>query len=468
MKYKIDNIDNSIIDLTLNLDQDDYKNELDVLIKKKKRETDIKGFRKGMAPDSFIRRHFGNQILLETINKKIDELLSEALKEGNINTLLSPILKEDQEPLDLDINNLKDYKVIFQICKKPEAEIKGISEEDIYVYYKISPDEEIINKEIERLSKHYGHFESYEGEIDNTVMITISAKELDGESIKERGYDTQFTSKVADLTDEIKETLSKLKKNDKFRFDIYKFLNNSTDEKVKDMLLNIDENDFKEGEDIGIGNMFEGTIINTETFVNSELTPEIIKNLRLPEVNTEEDYRAYIRNDLQKYYDDESSKFLHVEIAEKLKELNQFEFPQEYIVKWVEQNYHDKSEEEKKKIIDNSPKDLQWQIIIGSLLAKYPTEVSDQEIEYKLYQNAAGIFGNNPEMISNMINYMKSDQKYMDSALNELYIDKLFGQIENLITKENESVTLHEFNEIASKYKTQLAEDDDIINSAEE
>ena len=72
MDYNINNIDENLLELTINISNSDYKNELDSELKKKKKEANFKGFRKGMVPDSFLKKTFGNGVLSEVINNKMD------------------------------------------------------------------------------------------------------------------------------------------------------------------------------------------------------------------------------------------------------------------------------------------------------------------------------------------------------------------------------------------------------------
>ena len=197
--------------------------------------------------------------------------LNTILKENNIDLMLSPILSDKQIPLDINIFNLTDYSVTFYLHKKPSSDLKGISSEDSYKFYEIIPNEETIENEVKNLKTKYGKFIPYEGDIKEETIITISASELAQDQIKDKGYDTEFTIKVSEITDKYKKTILKLKSGASFDFDIYDFIINADEKKVRDYILNLDEKDFKEGEDINIGKMFPWKIKKTESFEFAEL-----------------------------------------------------------------------------------------------------------------------------------------------------------------------------------------------------
>lgn len=452
MEFKTNKIDDNVFELIINIPKDEYTLEVNNLLKKKRQEVDLKGFRKGKAPMGFMRRTFGNQILADIINKKIDSGLSEYLKDNNIELMLSPLSKEGQEPLDIDVNKMEDVSVTFSLHKKPDLNLKGISNEDSYTYYNIELDPKTIDSEVERFSNQYGKFEAYDGKLKEEHFINVNAKELEGDEIKKDGYDTEFTIKIAEISKDYKKEVLKLKKGDEFIFDVYKLLEDADDKKVRDYLLNINEGDFKEGEDIGIGNMFKGTIKNTEKYVPAELNEEFFKEVKIPNINSKEDYIKLISDDIKKHYTSESDKLLQLDIAERLKEINEFSFSEEYVNRWIREQYPDLGEDEINKNLENSFRDLKWQAIVDNLIKKYKVEVTKEDLAKKMEQQAVSMIGNNPQMISQMIEYMMQDEKLVNSTYNELFIDKIFSAASNDITKVEEKISWDDFIKMAEKY----------------
>ncbi|MGE5356466.1 MAG: trigger factor [Deltaproteobacteria bacterium] len=460
MTHHINNIDENCIDLTINISQSDYLPDFESELKKKKKDANFKGFRKGMVPDNFLKKAFGNGILSEVINKKMDSSLNDILKENNIDLMLSPILSEKQQPLDINVYDMKDYSVTFSLHKKPTAVLKGISEEDTYKFYEIEPDNEIIENDVKNLKTRNGKFVPYDGSINDDVILTISAIELESGNIKDKPYDTEFSIKTSEITEKYKQKIIDLKVGDTFDFDIYSFMTGADEKKVRDYLLNISEKDFKVGEDTGIGKDFRGTIEKTESFEPAELNDELFASLNIPEVNNEDDYRTFIKNDLQKFHNSESEKLLHLEISERLKEINQFNFSGDYIKKWVKQHYPDKTEEETENITEKSIRDLQWQNIVDILIKKYNINVSEEELDLKIRQNAASIVGYNPEYFDRVVEMIRNDEKYVNNIYNEMFIEKIFGEISKNITKVTEKISFEDFKKLAEKYRKDSHEHD--------
>lgn len=455
MDYKLNNIGSNRYELEIVLETKDYMPEVEKELKKKKKEANFKGFRKGMVPDNFIKKSYGNNVLSEVVNKSMDNFLNEIMKENNMELMLSPVLSENQEPLNIDIYNPENYKVIFDIHKKPGVELKGISSEDSYNFYNIDIDEEIINNEIKNLKTRFGKFVPYNGEINDETIISFFAKELDNNEIKQNGYETEFSVKVIEFEEGIKKNLISAKIGDEMDFDIYNILKDADKEKVHDYLLNIDKKDFKEGEDLGIGNFFRGEIKRIEVYEFAELNEEVIRTLSIQGVNNEEELRNYLREDIKKHYDSESEKLMHLEIADKLKEINEFEISEDYVNAWIKQHYAEKTEDEVKEIVEKSMKDLQWQNIVDILIKKYEVSVSKEELDQKLRMSAASMAGYNQEYIDRIMEYIMQDEKYVNEVYNEMFIEKIFGEISKNITRVEQNISFEEFKTLSAKYKRQ-------------
>ncbi len=455
MDYKLNNIGSNRYELEIVLETQDYMPEVEKELKKKKKEANFKGFRKGMVPDNFIKKSYGNNVLSEVVNKSMDNFLNEIMKENNMELMLSPILSENQEPLNIDIYSPQNYKVVFDIHKKPAVELKGISTEDSYNFYNIDIDEEIINNEIKNLKTRFGKFVPYNGEINDETIISFFAKELDNNEIKQNGYETEFSVKVIEFEEGFKKNLISAKIGDEMDFDIYNILKDADKEKVHDYLLNIDKKDFKEGEDLGIGNFFRGEIKRIEVYEFAELNEEVIRTLSIQGVKNEEELRNYLREDIKKHYDSESEKLMHLEIADKLKEINEFEISEDYVNAWIKQHYAEKTEDEVKEIVEKSMKDLQWQNIVDILIKKYEVSVSKEELDQKLRMSAASMAGYNQEYIDRIMEYIMQDEKYVNEVYNEMFIEKIFGEISKNITRVEQNISFEEFKTLSAKYKRQ-------------
>ncbi len=452
MKYSVNNIDDNRFELTITVEKDDYVQELDKGLKEKRKNAELKGFRKGKTPMGFIKKTFGNSMLAEVVNKKIDSGLNDYLKDNKIELLLTPMAADNQKPLDININDLKDFDVFFDLYKRPEFEVRGISPEDEYTFYKIPVDEKDIDAEQENLAKRFGKYEPNEGETTKDSLVTIYMKELENGELKEGGYETESSIIVNELKEEYQTKLLAAKIGEEFDFDAYEFLQKSEPKHVRDYLLNIDEKDFESEDEIDIGKNFRGELKNVEVFVPAKLDEEFFKQDPSSQFSNLEEYREGVKKELGEMYAKESNAILFDDIAKRLKELNDVEISEEYLKKWLTQQYSDKNQEEiEKELLGVAKEELKWQSIVEKLTKQYDVEIKQEELYQRLEQQVAGMMGGNPEVVKQMMDYVIKDEKYVNKVYNEMFFDKLFTEVAKDVNKVEKTVSHQEFTEMYQK-----------------
>ena len=80
MKISKKQIDALNLEITLEIVKDDYAEIVRKKLAERRRTADFKGFRKGMAPESMIRRVYGEQILAEAVNQLVSQGLYDFMK----------------------------------------------------------------------------------------------------------------------------------------------------------------------------------------------------------------------------------------------------------------------------------------------------------------------------------------------------------------------------------------------------
>lgn len=125
-------IDSLNLELTLGIEAADYAE-----IEKKKladcrRRADFKGFRKGMAPVSMIKRVYGEQCLAEAVNHCISEGLEKYITDNKLNILGEPLSSKNQPELQWVSGN--DFTFVFDIALSPEVNVEVEASDEIPNY----------------------------------------------------------------------------------------------------------------------------------------------------------------------------------------------------------------------------------------------------------------------------------------------------------------------------------------------
>ncbi|MBQ9310774.1 MAG: trigger factor family protein [Bacteroidales bacterium] len=152
MKVEKKQIDALNIELTLGIEKEDYSEIERKKFAQRRRTADFKGFRKGMVPDSLVRRVYGDQVLAESVNEVISKGLQDFIEENKLNVLGEPLGSENQPEIEWKDGNA--FTFVFDIATYPEFEVE-VSKEDVVNKYNISASAKDKAEMISNLKKYY-------------------------------------------------------------------------------------------------------------------------------------------------------------------------------------------------------------------------------------------------------------------------------------------------------------------------
>src|SRR5271168_5118231 len=105
--------------LTIEVEADEIKRELDRAYNELKRSVVLKGFRPGHAPRNMLERFFGDQIRGDVIQKLVKEYTGKALEENELTPIVEPEIVTEET--DLKKAALK-FSAVFDL--KPDFVVK--------------------------------------------------------------------------------------------------------------------------------------------------------------------------------------------------------------------------------------------------------------------------------------------------------------------------------------------------------
>ena len=106
--------------LTIEVEPDEIKSELDKAYNELKRGVVLKGFRPGHAPRNLLERFFGEQVRGEVAQKLVEEYTKKALEEHDLKPVVAPEIVTEQTDLQKDLA-LK-FSATFDL--RPKIEVK--------------------------------------------------------------------------------------------------------------------------------------------------------------------------------------------------------------------------------------------------------------------------------------------------------------------------------------------------------
>lgn len=152
MKVTENKIDNLNLELTLEVAAADYAEIEKKKLAERRRTAEFKGFRKGMVPASLIKRVYGEQALVESVNQVIGQALDQHITENKLRILGEPLASEKQPENEWADGN--DFTFIFDLGLSPEVSVE-VEATDTVPAYSVTVAAKDKAPMIENLKKYY-------------------------------------------------------------------------------------------------------------------------------------------------------------------------------------------------------------------------------------------------------------------------------------------------------------------------
>lgn len=186
MKVSFENPDKVNGLLTITVEEEDFKNDVEKQLKDYRKRANINGFRRGQAPMGLIKKQFGASAKMDAINKVVSDTLNKYIQDNKINMLGRPMPSEKQTPVDLDKE--APYTFMFDIAVAPEFDIT-LDSNDTIDYYDIKVDDELIDRQVMAFARNAGHRDTTVKDYDPTAndILKGDLRELTENGIVESG-----------------------------------------------------------------------------------------------------------------------------------------------------------------------------------------------------------------------------------------------------------------------------------------
>ncbi|MBT5858995.1 MAG: trigger factor family protein, partial [Flavobacteriales bacterium] len=133
MKITKTNINDLQASLKVVVTPEDYQEKVDKILTDYRKTAEVPGFRKGKIPKGMIKKKYGTAVLVDEVNKLLQEELYKYITEEKVKVLGSPMPNNSQE---VDWENDTTFNFDFEIGLAPDLDVK-ITKKDKVNYYKI-------------------------------------------------------------------------------------------------------------------------------------------------------------------------------------------------------------------------------------------------------------------------------------------------------------------------------------------
>lgn len=364
MNITRNNVDAINAVVTVEVSKADYAPKVEKVLADYRKNAAIPGFRKGAVPMSLIQKQYGKAILLEEVNKVLQENLNRYLQEEKLDILGNPL------PVVTDSFNwdAEDFKFDFELGLAPTFSVDLAAKNDV-VQYKIIADDTMLNAQVARIQKQYGKIVSADVVAEGNDVSGIFTNE-------EKGINNRTTLDMELFADAKTAKLFLGKKvGDVVTLKTKGLFND--DHKLMDVLA-IGHDDVH-GLDIEVNFTIDEVVASEPAELNQELFDKLFGP---GVVNSLEELKAKIKEDAEQQFEQQANqKFLN-DVTESLIANTKFDLPATFLKKWIQTaGENPLTAEQAEEEYAKSENGLRYQLIEGKVMAENNLQITFEELK---------------------------------------------------------------------------------------
>ena len=353
--------------VAISIEQKDFSEKVDKILKDYRKNANIPGFRKGHVPMGMIKKQYETAVTADEVNKLLQENLNNYIQEEKLELLGNP-LPVMQDDIDWKADNL-DFEFELGLAPSFKVKVKG---KKAVTHFKIEADKKMVEEQVGYIQKQYGKIES-QSSIKEGFELSLHAvneeAEIDNSSTVEwdqlKGKKNSDALKGAQLNEAIVLKTKGLFKEDHVLARVLGTTVDKLADAPKEINLTVTE-------------------ANKRTL--ADLDQELFDKLYEPgTVKTVTDLKGKIKEGIEKQFEQQTEQKLLNDVTESLISETKFDLPKEFLIRWLQNSGEQPlSEEEAAEEYEKSEKGIRYQLIEGALIKE-----NDLQIQFEELQNFA-------------------------------------------------------------------------------
>ena len=429
----------------------DYTEKVDKVLKDYRKTAQIPGFRKGKTPMGIINKKYRKSVVMEEVNKLLQDELYKHITKQKLRVLGSP-MPIDNKPIDWE--NTEDFHFKYEVGLAPDFDVK-ITSKDKLNYYKIQADAKLVDRYCDDIAKRYGKMSSAEISIQgDLIFFTIEQLDVTG-NVMENGIKNDATVSMDYISDlKIKNQFVGLKKDDILTINIKKAFTNHVDLAA---MLNVDSS--------AIINLtseeFQFTVKNINRLEPAELNIDLFdKVYDAGSIKNEKEFKAKIKVEAENQLVGESDRMLKNDVVNYFIDKLKLDMPDEFLKRWLVQTSEQPiTMEVLEQEYDMYAKSLQWQLIENKILENYQIKVTQDDvlahakqlisIQMKQYGQPEG----DDKQLTEIANNILKNEDEKKKLYNQIFDERTLSVYKETFKLNEKSISYDDFVKLASEKK---------------
>ena len=413
--------------VTVVISKDDYQDKVTKVLNNYKKTANIPGFRKGHIPMGMVKKQYGKGVLVEEVNKLLQEGLHNFLTQEKLDVLGNPLPTNETE---INWDN-DEFTFEFDLGLSPSFKV-DVAKKSVTAY-KIVADKEMLDNQVKSIRKQYGTLKS--------KTEAAKADEITG----------TFTNPEKEIDKSTTIELDSLKGKTQIKALIGAKPGDVVSLKTKGMFSQEQDNQkhfgvsAEDAKGLSVNVSFKIEEVNTREMadLNQELFDKLFGE---GNVTSEKALKEKIKEDAEKQFAQQSDQKMLNDVVESLIENTKFDLPKDFLERWIQvSGENPMTPEEAKAEYARSEKGLRYQLIEGKLRAEHNLQVSFDELKayaLEMIKGQMAQFGQldtSEEELNNIASRIMSNQeevKRLSEQLNSSKLLDFFKENAKLKTKE--------------------------------
>ena len=431
--------------MTITVEENDYKENVEKTLKDYRKKANVPGFRPGQVPMGMIKRMYGNAVKMDAINRVVGQEMYKYVQENKIQMLGEPLPHEGNEAVDIEKE--APYTFQFDLAVAPEINVK-LSGHDKVDYLTIEVDDKLIDQQVQMYASRSGSYKKADDYQEND-LLKGDLRELDVENGIELSEAVVMPTYIKN--EDQKKLFEGAKLGDIITFNPRKAYQSDAE---LASFLKVEKADL--GHHAG---EFTYQITEISRFTPAEVNQELFDQVYGKDaVKDEKEFRERVAAEIQAQLQQNSDwKFLQDLRKHCEKKAGKLEWPDELLKRIMKQNNPDKGDEYVEKNYEGSIKELTWHLIKEQLVSEHEIKISDDEVKAAAREAARAQFAqygmsNIPdEYLDNYAQDMLKKEENVQGFVDRAIDQKLISVMKNVVKLNEKTVTLDEFNELMAQ-----------------
>tara|TARA_B110000908_G_scaffold71174_1_gene85851 strand:- start:8058 stop:9398 length:1341 start_codon:yes stop_codon:yes gene_type:complete len=354
--------------LKISVEAADYQEKVEQVIVNYRKTASVPGFRKGKIPMGQVKKMIGKSVLVDEVNKLLQEAIYKHITDGKLEVLGNPL------PLttEVDWDNDSDFSFEYEMGMAPEFSVP-LDQKGKFNFFKIVADTKMVDHYTNDMAKRYGKMTQPEKSALTDLMMVEFFQLDDSGAVLEGGVN--HTSSVAldiVLNKKVQKSLVGLQKDSEVVVRINKDFSNDAHH-----MLNISKEEIEV-----LDADFKLLIKSISRMEPADLDQDLFdKVFGKDEIKTAKAFKAKIKEEVEKSFVSESDNKLKNDVILHLIKKVKLDLPDEFLKRWlVASNENGLTMEQVEQEYSQYSDSLKWQLIENKIIKENDLEVKNEDV----------------------------------------------------------------------------------------